>query len=78
MQYTVSGILPIDFEADGRRIVGTNLFVVYDSDNPALDGQMTDKLFIREGISIPANLSAGDTVEISFNRKGKVEKIALT
>lgn len=71
--------MPLDFKAnDGHQIEGTTLYVSYEVDNiESLIGFKTDKLFVKSSIPLPTGLKPGDIADISFNLKGKVEKIEL-
>lgn len=75
----ILGIMPLDFKAnDGHQIEGTTLYVSYEVDNiESLIGFKTDKLFVKSSIPLPTGLKPGDIADISFNLKGKVEKIEL-
>jgi len=41
-----------------------------------VNGEKTEKLFIKEGIEIPKDLKLNDTIEVTFNMKGKVESVS--
>ena len=57
---------------DGSSVKGDQLFVAFAEDG--VTGRMADKLFIRDGIALPT-LTPGMMLDISFNRKGKVESV---
>ncbi len=74
MHMKVVGYRSLDFVSDGEKVCGTQLFTSFPEDG--VTGEMTDKLFIREGsLELPA-LKVGQTLEVSFNRKGKPEAIS--
>lgn len=67
----IHGIRKLDFISDsGNSVNGDQLFVSFE--DPSVTGKMTDKLFIPKEVELPANLKVGDTVDVSFNRRGKV------
>lgn len=63
----------LDFESDGGRVKGTQTFVSYSEDGVV--GQMTDKLFFKDGFELP-ELTPGMTLDVTFNRRGRPEKVA--
>jgi hypothetical protein len=74
MQVKLLGTRALDFSSnDGDAIKGLQLFICFPEESVA--GEMTDKLFIREGFAIPTTCKPGDILDISFNRKGKPESI---
>lgn len=76
MKMILVGSKFLDFHTqDGNHIKGTQLFVAFDEEG--VEGKATDKLFIREGISLP-KLAVNKRLDITFNRKGKVEAVAVT
>lgn len=74
MEVKLIGIMPVDFSnANGERICGTNLFVGF-KDN-SVSGMRTDKFFVKQDIALPEQMKPNDTLEVSFNHKGKVEYV---
>jgi len=74
MQVILQGFRELDFKADnGERVNGTQLFVSFDDES--VTGKMTDKIFVRPEIQLPANLKQGDVLNFQFNMKGKVQSI---
>ncbi|MCL2568811.1 MAG: hypothetical protein FWE12_05170 [Oscillospiraceae bacterium] len=74
MQVILQGFRQLDFKADnGERVTGTQLFVSFDDDT--VTGKMTDKIFVRPEIQLPANLKQGDVLNLQFNIKGKVQAV---
>ena len=74
MKVKLIGIQKINFNnANNEEIKGTLAFVVYPEEN--VQGLRTDKFFLKDGISLPEGVKVNDTIDISFNRKGKVEMI---
>ena len=68
------GSRKLDFSSQNDQIVGTQLFYAYKSDG--VDGEMCDKLFLRDGFKLPV-LKAGSLLNISFNKKGKPESVEI-
>lgn len=58
---------------NGEEINGMNIFVAFNDEK--VEGLRTEKLFIKAGISLPKDTKINDTLDISFNYKGKVEMI---
>lgn len=74
MEVKLVGFMPVDFSgASGERICGTNLFVAFKDEQ--VSGMRTDKFFVREGTVLPEQMKPNDTLEVSFNHKGKVEYV---
>jgi len=73
MKMRLLGARELDFKAnDGSHVCGMQLFVAYTAEN--VTGEMSDKLFIREGIDLP-QFKVGENIEVMFNNRGKVESI---
>lgn len=76
MLMQVLGKQQLDFSTkDGQVIKGTNLFVAYKNENT--EGLKADKIFVREGIVLPKDMTINSKVEISFDNRGKIEEINL-
>lgn len=73
MVVNIIGIQNVDFESrDGSRIEGTNLYTTYDDE--FVKGMKAEKFFIRRSIDC-SKLKVGLTYDLTFDRRGKVEKI---
>lgn len=73
MKMILIGYRKLDFTPDnGDTVKGTQLFISYIENG--VTGEMTDKLFVRDGLELPA-LTPGMTLDVSFTRKGKVESV---
>jgi hypothetical protein len=71
MLTNIHGFRYLDFVSDeGTSIKGLQLFVSYE--DSSVTGQITDKLFIPAEVEKPSNLKVGDTIDVSYNRRGKV------
>ena len=74
MKAQLIGIQGIHFtNNNGEEIRGTNIFVAFQDEN--IEGFRTEKFFLKDGITLPKDTKLNDNIEISFNRKGKVEMI---
>lgn len=74
MQVKLVGVQPINFtNNNGETINGTNIFCAFKDEN--IEGLRTEKFFLKAGIEIPKDTKLNDTLDISFNMKGKVEMI---
>ncbi len=70
------GLRDVSFTAsDGRQIEGKSVYISFEEQG--VKGMACDKVFVGDGIPFPANITPNAKVDISYNRKGKVEKIAL-
>ena len=73
MQVKLVGVQPVNFtNPSGEMIKGTNVFCAFRDEN--VEGLRTEKFFLKEGIKMP-DCKINDTVELSFNMKGKVESV---
>lgn len=75
MRVRIHGIRSLDFVSNGEKIQGTQLFFSHPSDG--VIGEKTDKLFIRHGFSLPAELSPGSIVDVFCDIRGRVEAIQM-
>ncbi len=74
MQAKLVGVMGVNFtNNNGEAIHGTNIFVAFKDEN--VEGLRTEKFFLKDGISLPDNTKINDTLELSFNHKGKIESI---
>ena len=74
MKVNLLGYRTLDFISEGQQIKGTQLFVCYKESG--VEGEITDKLFVPEDMPYPP-LTPGQPLEITFNRRGKIERIDL-
>ena len=75
MVVQVIGKQHLDFTTrEGQSVKGTNLFVAYKAEN--IEGLKADKIFVRDGISIPKEMKMNDKLDISFDNRGKIEAIS--
>lgn len=74
MQVQLVGVQHINFtNQSGENINGTNLFVAFRDEN--VEGLRTEKFFLKEAIILPKNVKLNDTLDISFNHRGKIEAV---
>jgi len=74
MEMNLVGFRKLDFTTDDGTVKGTQLFV--SNEEEGVTGLMTDKLFIRDGMELPA-LTVGMMLDVGFNRKGKVVAVKV-
>lgn len=68
------GVQAISFsDKDGRAIKGTNIFIGFEQED--VQGLKTEKLFLKEELGLPKDTKLNDLLDLSFNMRGKVEKI---
>ena len=73
MQIRLIGVQPVKFtNNNGETISGTNIYCAFKDEN--VDGLKTEKFFIKPEVKFP-ECKINDTIEISFNMKGKVENL---
>ena len=74
MQAKLIGVMGVDFSnANGEQIQGTNIFVAFKDEN--VQGLRTEKFFLKNDMALPEQTKINDTLELSFNHKGKIESI---
>lgn len=73
MTVKLLGIQPVDFlNNNGETIKGINIFCAFPDE--AVEGLRTEKFFLKDGIKLP-ECKVNDNLNVSFNRKGKVEMV---
>jgi len=73
MQVKLVGVQSVNFTNNkGETIIGTNLFCTFRDEN--VEGLRTEKFFLKDEIKLP-ECKINDTIEVSFNMKGKVEMV---
>lgn len=75
MRVCVRGIRELDFVSNGEAVQGVQIFFTHSSDG--VIGEKTDKIFIRKGFSLPAELAPGKYLDIFCDTKGHVEHIQI-
>ena len=74
MKAKLIGVQGIHFtNNNGEDINGTNIYCAFQDGN--VEGLRTEKFFLKDGINLPKDTKLNDTIDISFNMKGKVEMI---
>lgn len=69
------GFQKLDFNTpNGENIKGTNIYVSYSDENVV--GEKSERFFVKQEVVFPENVKIGDSVNITFNHKGKVESIS--
>ena len=73
MEVNVLGKQSMDFKTStGDAIKGLNLFVAFEE--KGVDGMKTERLFVNGNVQCP-DIQPGDTIDINFNYRGKIESI---
>ena len=75
MLMNLEGVRKLDFVSDGETIQGTQIFVTFKENG--VTGMMAEKLFLRSDVSLPENLKIGEAIDVTFNRRGKVESVKI-
>lgn len=76
MKVQLLGIQALNFKTDsGDLVEGNNIYIAYTDENVV--GVKASKLFVNNNIELPKGIKQGSMLEISFNMKGKPEKIDL-
>lgn len=74
MQVSLVGVQRVNFTNNvGEVIKGTKLYCAFADGN--VDGLRTEAFFVKPEVKIP-ECKINDTIELSFNMKGKIEKIS--
>ena len=74
MDAKILGTQELNFtNSSGESVRGTNIFVAFSDEN--VQGVRTEKFFLRPDIKLPEGIKLNDTISISFNHKGRIEKI---
>lgn len=74
MQVSLVGVQRVNFTNNvGEVIKGTKLFCAFKDENT--DGLKTEAFFVKPEVKIP-ECKINDTIELSFNMRGKIEKIS--
>lgn len=74
MKAKLVGVQGIHFtNSNGEEVNGTNIFCAFQDET--VDGLRTEKFFLKDGITLPKDTKLNDTIDITFNMKGKVEAI---
>lgn len=75
MEVKLLGVQKIHFTNNsGEEINGLKIFGSYQDEN--VEGVRTADFFLKNGINLPKDTKLNDTLNISFNMKGKVESVS--
>lgn len=73
MQARITGKKEVKFTNDkGEAIDGMTVYVLFEEQN--VEGLCTDHYFLKAG-TLPKDVKINDMIDITFNRKGKIEAI---
>lgn len=75
MRATLRGIRELDFVSNGETIQGNQLFLTHPEDG--VIGEIAEKIFVRKGFSLPAELAPGKVVDIYCDTRGRLEHIQI-
>lgn len=74
MKATLLGIQSVNFTSnDGQTVSGNSFFIAFPDEN--VEGLKVDRIFVRRELEVPKDIKLNDSIDISFNMKGRVEKI---
>lgn len=74
MKVKLVGVQKINFTNNGgEEISGTNIYCLFEDEN--VQGARADKFFLKNGLALPAGTQINDLLDLSFNMRGKIEKI---
>lgn len=77
MQAKLIGVQEIHFtNNNGEEINGINIFCTFKDES--VSGEKAAKFFLKNGINLPKDIKLNDTINLSFNMKGKVEMVFKT
>lgn len=68
------GLQNVEYEKDGKRIVGTRLFFTYEDDR--VNGIACESVYVSGSVDLP-ELKIGDVCEILYNKYGRVSGIRI-
>ena len=75
MKAIVNGYSEVNFKTDrGDLIECLNLYVSYEDNN--VIGEKCERFFVNKDIAIPG-LKVGDSLNLFFNHRGKIESITI-
>lgn len=75
MQVKLVGVQQINFKNNnGENISGITIFCLFKQEN--VEGYRAEKFFLKSEIEFPTDTKLNDTLEISFNMKGKPTMIS--
>ena len=74
MQVSLVGVQRVNFTNNvGEVIKGSKLYCAFEDSN--VEGLRTEAFFVKPEVKIP-ECKINDAIELSFNMKGKIEKIS--
>lgn len=80
-QFEVLTVRDINFQDDsGRKVSGKQLWVIGATEETSWHGYEVMKIWVNDGTRLDAavqQLRRGDQINVTFNRRGKVETIDL-
>ena len=74
MRARLTGYSDVAFtDNSGREVRGTNIFILYEEEHTV--GLRAEKVFLKEGVTLPEGTQVNDVIDLFFNMRGKVERI---
>lgn len=68
------GIQDVEYEKEGKKIVGTRLFLTYKDER--VTGMACESVYVSGAVDLPA-LNIGDVCEILYNKYGRVSGVRV-
>lgn len=68
------GVQDVEYEKDGKKIVGTRLFLTYEDEK--VNGLACESVYVSGVIELP-ELKIGDICEILYNKYGRVSGVRV-
>lgn len=75
MRVCIRGIRQLDFTTADGEVKGTQIFFTHPSEGVV--GEKSDKLFVKKGFALPADLAPGRQCDIYCDTRGHVEHIQM-
>lgn len=74
MEVILRGVAELNFTSQtGNHVEGTNLYISFPDKN--VTGEKCERVFASTEISFPDKMAIGDTINLFFNSRGKLEAI---
>lgn len=75
MHAILTGFSQLDFtSSNGTHVQGMNLYITYPDKN--VTGHKAERIFAPKEVVFPEKVKVGDTLNFSFNSKGKLESVS--
>lgn len=75
MNAKILGYKPVSFQANsGETIKGISLYLSFPDEQ--VIGEMAERYFLRNVSNLSKELKIGDKIDVTYDRKGKIESIS--